>query len=103
MGKMVDGSIYSEIEKREGGESMGTTYEEKAVGKPVALEDDERAEVSGKLGLTISLGSYEFLRVDAGVTLPCKKSQIKQAYQEAFDMAGEELFKRVEEAKRSIV
>ncbi len=100
---MVDGSMYIETEKREGGESMETTYEEKAVGNPIALEDNERAEVTGKVGLTISLGNYEFLRVDAGVTLPCRKSQVKQAYQEAFDLAGEELFKRVEEAKRSII
>ena len=53
--------------------------------------------------MTISLGNYEFLRVDAGVSYPCSKHNIKEGYEEAFALAGEELFKRVAEAKQSLV
>ncbi len=53
--------------------------------------------------MTISLGNYEFLRVDAGVTIPCEKDKIEETYEEAFSLAGAELFKRVDEAKKTLL
>ena len=55
-----------------------------------------------KLGMTVSLGNYEFLRVDAGVSIPCEKDGIKAAHEEAFLIVGSELYKRVEEAKKTV-
>ncbi len=52
--------------------------------------------------MTISLGSYEFIRIDAGVTLPCEKKDIKEAYEEAFSLASEEVFSRAEQARNHI-
>lgn len=52
--------------------------------------------------MTISLGNYEFMRVDAGVSFPCEKSNIKNAYDEAFTLAQTELLNRVTEIKNSL-
>ena len=97
------GTAFVETEHRVSGESMGIEYEEKHLEEEIVVDKDKMAEIQSKIGMTISLGGYEFLRVDSGVTLPCEKSKIKQAQQEAFDLAGEELFKRIEEARKTII
>lgn len=99
---VTKGKSFVETEHRVSGESMGIEYEEKHLEEEIVVDRDKMAEVQGKIGMTISLGNYEFLRVDSGVTLPCEKSKLKQAQEEAFDLAGEELFKRIEEAKNTL-
>jgi len=96
------GKFFVETEHRVSGESMGIDYEEYFLKEEVTMDKDVLAQATGKIGMTVSLGNYEFLRVDAGVTLPCHKDNIKQAQKEAFDLAGEEMFKRVEEARNTL-
>lgn len=98
----TNGKLFIETETRSSGESMGMTYEEIHLKEEITMSKDKLAEVHGKVGMTISIGNYEFLRVDAGVTLPCSKDSIKKAQKEAFDLASEELFKRIREAKETL-
>lgn len=51
----------------------------------------EPAYVTVKAGMTRSLGvgTYEFLRVDVGVSIPCYKEQIGEQGKEAADMVAD--------------
>lgn len=53
----------------------------------------EPASVSVLVGKTISLGaqSYEFLKIDVCVKLPCLPSKLNEAYEAASDFAAEKL------------
>lgn len=95
------GKLYVETEYRSGGKSVSEDYEEKILGVAV-MEKERMAEAHGKIGLTLSLGNYEFVRIDAGVTLPCDKDKVKEAYQEAFALAMEEVSTRAQEAKATL-
>lgn len=67
---------------------MGEETEEEAVVRRVNFEPGEEAAfVKVSAGKTISLGagSYEFLRLDVSVTLPCHTQDIHSAYEEASD------------------
>lgn len=99
--KSVESKLFIETQNRKGGKVVSEEFEEKAVDTRVF--DEEPAMVEAKIGMTISLGNYEFLRVDAGVTMPCNKERIRETHEEAFTLAGEELFKRVEEAKKTLI
>ena len=99
-GKIIGKKMFIETEYRKSGETVSTNFEEKQLGGVIV--SNKHCDIDAKLGMTISLGNYEFLRVDAGVTIPCEKDQIKATYEEAFVLVGEELFKRVEEAKRTL-
>jgi len=61
--------------------------------------DVQPAEVEAKLGLTINLGNYESLRVDAGVKIPCYKEEIDKAQEFAFKLTEKVLFEKVKEVK----
>ncbi len=64
-------------------------------------EGVESAHVRAGFGLTISLGNYEFARVDAAVTLPCLVEEIPDAFGEAWKLAESELVKQIQELKES--
>jgi hypothetical protein len=53
----------------------------------------EPAFIRVALGKTISLGAgtYEFLRIDVAVTLPCLPSELHETYEEAAEFAAEKL------------
>jgi hypothetical protein len=97
-----ESKMFIETEYRKGGEAVSNDFEEKPI-KTVVLSTEDSVVIESKLGMTISLGNYEFLRVDAGISMPCEKSRLYEAYDEAFALAGEQLFKRVEEAKKSLI
>ena len=99
--KVRSGNKYVEIQKRSGGKVVDEKYDEERVGEGTFHE--EPVMVEAKLGMTVSLGNYEFLRVDAGVTLPCTEETISATQSKAFSLAGAELFKRVEEAKKTLI
>lgn len=99
-GKVTTGKTYNEMEHKQSGQTVSTEYEEKLL-DPVILSPDH-ATVEAKLGMTLSLGNFEFLRADAGITLPCEKSEINEAYEKAFGIVSKELFERIAEAKESL-
>ncbi len=101
MSFVTTGKMFIETEHRASGETVSMDYEEKQLEVKI-MSNKQTPEVFGKIGLTLSLGSYEFVRIDAGVTLPCEKKDIKEAYEEAFSLASAEVFKRAEEAKNTI-
>jgi hypothetical protein len=51
----------------------------------------EPAFVRVSIGKTISLGGYEFLRIDVSVTEPCLPSEKAAAYEEAAGFAADRL------------
>lgn len=77
----------------------------KPTGEPVTKEDmilvdtfeTEPAVVEAKVGLTLNLGNYESLRIDAGVTLPCYKEEVEKAHDLAFQLAEQRVFAKVKE------
>ena len=83
-------------------------------GKPVGEEETKEdmilvdvfetapAEVEAKLGMTINLGNYESLRVDAGVKMPCYKEEIPKAQLLAFQIVEKELFAKIKEVKGQV-
>jgi len=64
--------------------------------------ETEPAYVKASMGMTINLGNYESLRIDAGVTIPCYKEEIAQAHEQAYQIVMTELFSRVAEAKKMV-
>lgn len=53
--------------------------------REVPVDPDARGEVKVSHGKTISLGNFEFLRVDVAVTLPCTRDSVPEALAEAHD------------------
>ena len=56
--------------------------------KKKAEVEDKRALVSYKLGITKSMGNFESLRLDIGVSLPCKENEVGRTYQKAKKQVG---------------
>lgn len=96
------GKKFIEEEKKESGVTVSNNSSQVHLENPVAIDAQDLSSVYAKLGMTINLGNYESLRIDAGVSYPCSKEDIKEAYEEAFALASEELFKRIEKVKNSI-
>ncbi len=68
----------------------------KKVIQPKKVEiEDKRASVFYKLGVTKSLGNYETVRIDYGITMPCKEADIdkvtKQVVKKVSDFVAKEL------------
>ena len=42
------------------------------------------ASVYAGMGMTVNIGNYESLRIDAGVTLPCYKEEVDSAHRHAY-------------------
>lgn len=59
----------------------------------------EAAEVSLTRGLTISLGKFEFVRLDVGIKVPCYMEEAVEAYKFAQRFTAE----RLEEEKRMVI
>jgi len=61
-------------------------------------------KVSINLGMTLSLGegTYEFVRVDVGVELPCYPEELKEAKTTAYEFAKSELFANAQEVREKI-
>lgn len=49
------------------------------------------AEAGVSLGLTISLGDFQFLRIDCQVKIPCKPEDVEAGLDEAADIAFDKL------------
>jgi hypothetical protein len=60
------------------------------------------AEVSMRLGRTISLGEFEFLRIDIEVKCPCYKEEIKGVYAQVKALTTTLLDQEVEEVYSSM-
>lgn len=58
------------------------------------------AEVGATLGLTLSLGNYEFARIDVSCRVPCYKEEVSEAYDFAFNFAETRLQSEVAEFRR---
>ncbi len=44
--------------------------------------EDKKASVFYKLGITKSVGAYETLRIDYGITMPCNEADIDKVTQD---------------------
>lgn len=52
---------------------------------------EPHAEAGMSLGLTISLGEFQFLRIDCHVKIPCKPEDVEAGLDEAADIAFDKL------------
>lgn len=100
MGKIVESRLSVSKEIKSGGEVMSSEFDQKHI--DAHKFDEDPTMVTCGLGMTVSLGNYEFLRVDVGLNYPCKKDEIDATYEKVFTLVGAELFKRVEEARSTI-
>lgn len=100
-GKTVNGKKWVSSQFSVGGKPVGKeeTSENMIL---VDVFDTEPATVQAKMGMTINLGNFESLRVDVGVSLPCYKEEVSDAHAAAFRIVQQELFSRVNEAKKLI-
>ncbi len=96
MSKEVEGKIWV---RKQFGKGDAEVDEQRIL---VDKFETEPAIVEASLGLTINLGNYESLRIDAGVKIPCYKEEILQAHQEAFRLTEEELMRRKREVEETL-
>jgi hypothetical protein len=55
--------------------------------EPAIFEDgEEPAFIRIGAGVTRDMGNYEFLRIDAAVTLPCSVADVRSTYAKASDL-----------------
>lgn len=61
--------------------------------KKSKVESTEMAEVFIKLGSTINMGNFESIKVDVGLSLPCKPTakEIKKTFEHVFKTTQAEL------------
>jgi hypothetical protein len=61
------------------------------------------ATINVSSGITLNLGNYESLRVDVGITLPCKptKKDVEDTYAKALQFVEEKLAEQVAEIRAS--
>ncbi len=59
------------------------------------------ATITVSSGITLNLGNYESLRVDVGISLPCKptKKDVEETYTKALQFVEEKLAEQVAEIK----
>jgi len=62
--------------------------------------ESEPAHAGAKFGLTLNIGNYESIRVDATVTLPCYPEEMRAALEEAFRIAESTVKAEVKDIKR---
>lgn len=79
-----DGAKYT-IYRDSGGEILMTKQVE-----------DVSARAQSKLGVTLSLGNFESLRVDVGVDVPCNADSVASAIDEAYALAEDKLIEKVQ-------
>ena len=96
MAKGERGTVW--VAKEYGGQMEGGPRELEVRTFP---EGVELAHVRAGFGLTISMGNYEFARVDAQVTLPCVVEEIPGAFTEAWRIAENELSAQIQDLKHS--
>ncbi len=47
------------------------------------------AKVTVKLGRTISLGNYEFAKIDVGIEMPAYREEVREVYEQLFPMVAD--------------
>lgn len=59
------------------------------------------ATITVSSGITLNLGNYESLRIDVGISLPCKptKKDVEDTYTKALQFVEEKLAEQVAEIK----
>lgn len=99
--KMAEGRLWVQRQHRKSGQDVGETEIEE---KQLLIDKfvTEPAKVDVSVGLTLSIGSYEFIRIDVGVSLPCYKEEMAAAHQEAFEYTVAELMRRRKEIMNSL-
>jgi hypothetical protein len=85
------------LRTKKGQEAESSAHEEKTL--EVQVFQTAPAGVECRLGRTVNLGSYESLRVDVGVTLPCYAEEVVGAQDYVFDLASMALEETLSKAK----
>lgn len=96
----TNGKVWVSSQYKRSGVLMDEEHNENLI--EVDSFGTDPAYVKVSLGMTVNLGNFESLRVDAGVTLPCYKEEIDDAYDKAYSIAEKQLFSKVNEAKASV-
>lgn len=84
--------VLSPILKTAVSMKKGTPALEKTkVLEPSLVSADRYVVVKTALGLTISLGEFEFARVDAGIEYPCDPKDIAESFKKAWALVEAEV------------
>ena len=61
------------------------------------MEEGNIAQVSVLLGSTLNMGDYESLKVQVGLTFPCKANQttVNKTFESVFKTVNKQLAKRI--------
>ena len=71
---------------------------------PMPQTEQANATINVSSGITLNLGNYESLRIDVGITLPCKptKKEIEDTYSKCIEWVEEKLQQQTAEVKNSM-
>ena len=63
------------------------------------VDEGNTAQVTVMLGSTLNMGQYESLKVQVGLTYPCKasKATVDKAFEGVFNTVNKQMRKRVKE------
>jgi len=77
--KIVTKDVIESVDvKREKPFQEEIKSEENPIDEVEFLDGEPMAEVSIRKGITVNLGNFESFRIDVGITMPCKKSEVKK-------------------------
>ena len=85
----VAGRTYTNVAASHKGEVYHETSSEEEILHTRFAEGEHPAFVKFSAGMTINLGNFESLRIDCGVTLPCRPADIEATHQIASDFVAE--------------
>ncbi len=70
------------------------------IGDDRVIEEEELAQVNYSLGATLSLGNYEFARVDVGIQLPAREGSISKTLDKAKGIVTTEIAKEIQKIRK---
>ena len=86
--EMAKGKGTVTTTKGEGDDEVIDTKEEDLGGKII---EGDACIVTVKAGKTVNLGNYESIRFDVGVSIPCEKADLDEAFNEGYEWVGEKM------------
>lgn len=99
--KLIASTYYVQVSKKwMGKEEVQTKAEEGMIAFHKFATEPAKANAS--FGLTLSLGKYEFARLDVGVSIPCYREQLEETVEFAKDFVAEKVNKEKDEIKESL-
>ncbi len=87
----VNGQRTTTTSTHQGRSTVSESTQDEMLGRRHFAPGEEPARVRVTAGKTISLGNFEFLRIDVSVELPCLPEEVHQTYDSASTFVADKL------------